>query len=168
MENKIEFYGDKLGIMSVIAPKGWHCSGSVGADGFGTLVVVPPGGSSSSEAVETIETSACLECRLMQACPLFTTAYNAMRSDYHQYCAMSKPSLEATSLIRPGIMSFVDPPRIKGDGAPSGGPFVADGVMTFYLDTNAGSWLETCTLPDRQHSLCQFSLKEFVSLYGND
>lgn len=168
LDHEIAFYGDRLGIMSVIAPKGWSCSASVGADGVGRLVVYPVGSNASSpEAVEAGETSACLFCRLQQACRLFAAATTAMSADYGESCPY-KPALEVATPVRPGVMKFVDPAGVKGDGVPSGGRYVADGVMTFYLNNEDGSWLETCTLPDVMHPLCTLSLREFVALYGDD
>ena len=70
-------------------------------------------------------------------------------------------------------MAFEDPPGVAGNGAPSGGPYAANGVMAFYPGANVGSvvptgsWLDTCTLPASTHDLCTAALDLFVTDYGS-
>ncbi len=52
--------------------------------------------------------------------------------------------------------------------APSGGPYPANGVMTYYSGNENGGWLDTCTLPNSEHALCTVALNAFVSFYGNN
>jgi hypothetical protein len=74
--------------------------------------------------------------------------------------------MEVTQVITQGVMGFEDPPGIAGDGNPSGGHHPANGVMTYYPQSDYGSWFETCTVPDSQRALCTAVLNSFVSSYG--
>jgi hypothetical protein len=65
-----------------------------------------------------------------------------------------------------GVMSFEDPPGVAGDGIPSGGQNPAHGVMTYHPPNDAGSWLETCTLPNTDRLICNAALNTFVAWYG--
>ena len=53
--------------MAVLAPKGWKCSGVVGADGSAQITVRPAAGSEANTAAEG---SACVSCNAGMACPL--------------------------------------------------------------------------------------------------
>jgi hypothetical protein len=83
-------------------------------------------------------------------------------------CQYTKPAEEQSTQLSSTVVAFEDPPGVAGDGDPSGGPYPANGVMIYgpgsVMD---GSWIETCSLPASDHSLCNVSLNEFVSLYQN-
>jgi hypothetical protein len=69
--------------------------------------------------------------------------------------------------IAAGIVTFEDPPGVKGDGRPSGGQYPADGVMTYHPSAQEdGSWQETCTLPASEKNICTAVLNTFISWYG--
>lgn len=58
--------------------------------------------------------------------------------------------------------------RESGCGSGSGGPYPANGVASYQESTGSQpSHLETCTLPDSQHSLCTAALDSFVLAYGS-
>lgn len=124
------------GGMQVLAPSGWKCSASFGSDGSGYVSVRPPGSSSTGpEAVNINETSACLDCDLDQACPLFTAAAKAL-SQQKLECPSFPPFGELDKLINSHVAVFEDPARVQGDGEPSGGPYPANGVVVYPgLDT---------------------------------
>jgi hypothetical protein len=173
---QLAVYGDTEGIMQVVAPAGWECKASVGADGSTYVDVVPPGGVEPSgpfvaqqgEAVTADETSACVGCAIDQACPLFASAVAANLSEYGQSCQATKPSAEAVWDYSSTVEFFEDPPGVAGDGVPSGGTYPANGLMTFIPTSHNGSWTETCTLPQAQHAACTVILNQFLSQYGND
>jgi hypothetical protein len=172
-------YMDQQKIMQLIGPKGWQCAAFYGADGGGGAEVYPPNEQApsgyafspqSAEAIESHETSACQSCRLDQACPLFPSAAVALVNQYPgESCPYAKPAEEQSKALSTTVVEFEDPPYVVGDGNPSGGPYPANGVMIYgpgsVMD---GSWIETCTLPAGEHSLCNVSLNEFVSLYQNN
>jgi Protein kinase domain/Domain of unknown function (DUF4850) len=163
----LSLYGDTQGIMEVLGPKGWSCTANYGADGSGGVAIYPPGaGPSSPAAIDGSETSACFGCTLEQACPLFANAAKAYRSGFGQACPTQPPAAETVMPIAAGIVSFEDPPGVKGDGRPSGGQYPADGVMTYHPSGQDGSWQETCTLPASQKNICTAVLNTFISWYG--
>ena len=175
---RVTDYADHQDIMQLIGPKGWLCTAGYGADGGGGVQIYPlgerpPSGAAftfqSAEAIEGHETSACLSCRLEQACPLFSAAAVELASQYQgMSCQYTKPAEEQSTQLSSTVVAFEDPPGVAGDGDPSGGPYPANGVMIYgpgsVMD---GSWIETCSLPASDHSLCNVSLNEFVSLYQN-
>jgi len=75
---------------------------------------------------------------------------------------------ESVEQLGGGVVGFEDPPGVAGDGNPSGGPYPANGVMTYYSGDQNGSWMETCTLPSAEKALCTAVLDNFVSAYGTD
>jgi hypothetical protein len=162
----LSLYADDQGVMELLGPKGWSCTAAIGADGSGGVTVYPAGaGPSSAVAIAGSETSACVGCTLAQACPLFPSAATVLRSDLGQACP-ARPAAETVTSIAAGIMSFEDPPGVKGDGHPSGGPYPANGVMTYHPSAQDGSWQETCTLPASEKDICTAALDTFVSSYG--
>jgi hypothetical protein len=80
----------------------------------------------------------------------------------------TRPGEESTEQISAGVIGFLDPPGVAGDGNPSGGPYPANGVMTYYSGDENGSWVETCTLPYSEQPLCTAVLNNFVGAYGNE
>jgi hypothetical protein len=176
---RLSLYADDQGIMEVIGPKGWSCAASYGADGSGGISVYPPGETvpqsgtagaaltptSATTAIVGSESSACYGCTLYQACPLFSSAAQALRSAFGHACP-ARPAAEKVVPIGPGIMSFQDPPGVKGDGVPSGGRYPANGVMTYHPAAPDGSWQETCTLPAGDTAECTAILNTFLSWYG--
>jgi hypothetical protein len=163
----LSLYADTQGIMELLGPKGWSCAAFYGADGSGGITVYPPGaGQSSPAAIDGSETSACFGCTLGQACPLFPDAAKAYRTGFGQACPTRPPAAETVMPITAGIVSFEDPPGVKGDGRASGGQYPADGVMTYHPSAQDGSWQDTCTLPASEKNICTAVLNTFVSWYG--
>lgn len=173
----LAIYTDDQGIMRLLGPRGWQCSATYGMDGSGGVSVFPPGTlapesqsfiPSTSEAIIGSETSACVGCRYGQACPLFSAAASAELNTFGMPCARARPADEIVKTISPGVSEFTDPPDVAGDGNPSGGPYYAEGVMTYYLPsrTETGSWMDTCTLPVRYRAICGAAIQLFVKSYG--
>lgn len=177
LAGSLAIYSDENGTMKLVGPKGWQCSAHYGGDGGGGVEVFPTGeqpptGSAFSpqeeEAIVGSQTSACLSCREMQACPLFSTATTDYLNDYQMNCPETRPPDESTDQISAGVIGFEDPAGVAGDGNPSGGPYPANGVMTYYSGNENGSWLDTCTLPNSDHALCTVALNAFINFYGSD
>jgi len=176
LDGKLAVYGDSQNVMQLVAPIGWSCQAGVGADGSSNENVYPPGQSAPTvnngsqpyqgEAITGGQSSACSECTLGQACPLFSAAAQQYQTEYGQTCPFTPPAEEATHVYSANVIYFEDPPGVSGTGAPSGGPYPANGLMTYY--TQAPSYEETCTLPDSEHSICTTILNQFLSQYGNE
>ena len=177
--SQIAVYTDAQGQMQILAPTGWACSASIGADGTSELAAYPQGQPNpttsgatpdTGEQVVGGQTSACAGCLYAQTTPLFTAAASQCAVDY-----AGTPSAcpgpyagESSDSIGDGIVGFLDPPGVKGSGAGSGGVYPANGVVTFHPGTagRSGSYIETCTLPSNRHSLCTATLDDFVEAYG--
>lgn len=172
-------YADTRGTMALVGPKGWKCAAAYGADGSGGVLIYPPGvpapqsanavwklGQQTARGIYGTESSACYTCTLGQACPLFPAAAKAFR-DYLGHGCGTRPAAETVTPISGGIVSFEDPPGVHGDGAPSGGPYPANAVMTYYPNAPDGSWQETCTLPDSEKAGCTAALNTFIAWYGS-
>ncbi len=167
LSGSLAAYTDRQGYMTVAGPRGWRCSASYGADGSGGVRVFPGGRASLQEGIVGAETSACFGCTSAQACALFPLAARAYRSAYPGPCPARRPARETISRLSPTVVAFEDPAHVQGEGALSGGPFPANGVMTYAPGNESGRWLETCTLPADAHSTCTAVLNDFVARYGN-
>ena len=177
--NQIAVYTDAQGEMQIMAPTGWACSASIGADGSSELAAFPEGqpnpttNSSTPDTGEQVvgsQTGACLGCLYSQVTPLFTAAASQCAVDYAGIPSQCPGPYAGESIdpIGSGIVGFLDPPGVKGSGAGSGGPYPANGVATYQGATGSQpSYVETCTLPDSQHSLCTAALDDFVLAYGS-
>ena len=162
--------------MELLGPLGWSCTASYGADGSGGVAVYPAGEpapegqpfrASSAEAIVGSETSACVGCGEGQACPLFAAAAQDFEQGFGRACPSARPAAESVEDLGPGVVGFLDPSGVAGDGNPSGGPDPANGVMTYHPGNQNGSWLDTCTLPQSEHPLCTAALNLFVADYGD-
>jgi hypothetical protein len=174
LAGRVAVYADTQDIMRLVAPRGWDCQATYGADGQGGIEVFAATEHTSSgapfaqlaEAVAGHETSACVRCELDQACPLFTSAAQQLQSQYQQSCSPAPAGQQATQLDTT-VIAFEDPPGVAGVGKPSGGANTANGVMTYVPYSHNGSWIETCTLPPDDHALCTASLDYFVTRDGS-
>lgn len=179
LATSLALYTDSHGYVKLIAPVGWHCAATIDADGSSDVGVVPPGvslpanqpedwhlaGGSPVQAIVGSQTSACVGCTEWQACPVISSAAADYQHDYQRACAPA-PAGEKHVPLEPGIVAFEDPPGVVGTGSPSGGLYAANGVVTYHSASHDGSWLDTCTLPPAQKSLCTLSLNTFIDWYG--
>jgi hypothetical protein len=178
LTGQLAVYTDGLGLLRVVAPVNWSCQATIGADGSGGLVVVPAGQNTTQplavdqQAVTAEESSSCFSCTLAQACPLFPAAAALFQSSLHQPCPGTRLAGQQVEAIRPSVMGFEDPAGVAGVGRPSGGPYPANGVVTYTPPGangafgSVGSYLATCTLSAAQHALCTVGLNAFVTWYG--
>jgi hypothetical protein len=168
----------------LLAPTGWGCKISVGADGSSAWAIYPPGqppppaGSpaGASQAVELGDVPACQGCAVQLACALVPQAAAQMTS----FGGPCKPRTAAervtwlagsprgTSGPFHDVVAFEDPPGVAGTGQPSGGPYPANGVLIYDYTPATGSTaaLETCTLPEADHARCTVVLNDFVARHG--
>lgn len=167
-------YTDQQMIMQILGPAGWNCLAAYGGDGSGGVSIYPPSenmkpfGPPPPEVISGSQTSACSGCKLTQACALFPQAATALASLYPGQRCYTPSAEETHYTISSTVVVFADPPGAAGTGRPSGGPYPANGVMTYLPQGNAGSWLETCTLPQSYQALCSTSLDYFARRYGKE
>jgi hypothetical protein len=151
------------GWMLALAPRGWHCSGGVGADGNEGLTILPP-------YVSTVTAAAAAVTAFHQwngvavytACPFFPELARGTSFP----CAISRRELVGRLGARD--VGFEDPPGVHGSGDPSGGALPANGVVAYtYVGTKPSNaqitvGSETCTLPKAQHAACTAVLNDFL------
>ena len=180
LASQLSVYADEAGLMDVLAPTGWDCTASLGADGSGGVTVLPAGevlpntsnalpAGSTAEAIVATQNGGCQGCADYQACPYFAAAAQNLGSP----CTSTPPSTESIAPLSSTVVSFSDPPGTAGGANPSGGQYPANAVMTYVMNppgsvgNTVTSWLETCTLPYSQHALCTSVLNDFVARYKN-
>jgi hypothetical protein len=178
--NQVALYTDAQGQMQILAPTGWACAATIGADGSSELAGFPEGqpnpttdraAPDTGEQVVGSQTGGCAGCLYSQVTPLFTAAAKQCAIDYAgtpSQCPVPY-ARESIDPLGNGIVGFFDPPGVRGSGAGSGGAYPANGVVTYHPATPGPqpSYIETCTLPDSEHSLCTASLDKFVLAYGS-
>jgi hypothetical protein len=174
LAGKLAVYVDSNNIMRLLAPTGWSCTASYGADGSGIVTIVPKGESlpaglqepdSSDQAISATETGGSPVQAAAEACGFFPAAGAATESDLGQGCS-PRPLSETVDPINSDVLAFEDPAGLKGSGAPSGGRYPANGVMTYSATNEPGFYLETCTLPQTNHATCTAALNYFITQYG--
>jgi hypothetical protein len=171
---KLALYTDTSDIMKLLAPTGWSCSASYGADGSGIITIVPKGESlpatgltsdSSDQAITAYETGGSPVQAAAAACSFFPAAATATESDLEKGCSPRPPS-EIVDPLSTTVVDFEDPAGVKGTGDPSGGQDPANGVMTYSPTKAPGYYLGTCTLAQNEHEVCTAALNYFVTVYG--
>jgi hypothetical protein len=171
---KVAVYSDTSDIMMLLAPKGWSCSASYGADGSGGVTVMPPGETlpaaglkphSSDQAITGSETGGSPVQAAAQACSFFPAAATATETYLEKGCS-PRPSSEIVDPISTSVVDFEDPSGIKGTGVPSGGQNPANGAMAYSPDVEPGFYIETCTLPNDAHDVCTAALNYFIARFG--
>ena len=174
-------YSDTSNLMTLLAPRGWTCVATYGADGSGGLVIAPhaesvPVGSwgagwhlqhsSKIQAVTAAQSGGSSVQATAQACSIVPAAAAAFKSAFGHSCAR-RPASETVRPLSPTVVNFEDPPgTLHGIGIPSGGQYPANGVLTYTLPTVPGSYLATCTIPQVEHALCGAILNNFIRMYG--
>jgi hypothetical protein len=174
LAQRLAVYVDSNNIMRLLAPTGWRCAASYGADGSGIVTLVPRGESlpaglqepnSSDQAISATETGGSPVQAAADACGFFPAAATATESDLGKGCSPPPPS-ETVDSINNNVVDFEDPAGIEGSGEPSGGRYPANGVMTYSPTNEPGFYLDTCTLPQAEHATCTAALNYFVTQYG--
>ncbi len=178
LASQLSVYADQAGDMGLLAPRGWECKASFGADASSVETVTPSGAAlpqggalpsgSRAEAIVGTQNGGCEGCAASQACPFFSSADQA---DPFDCLNATPPPEEEVTRLASNIVGFEDPPGVAGDANPSGGLYPANAVMTYTHDPAGSSgdfwssWVETCTLPKSRHTLCTAVLDDFASRY---
>jgi len=174
LAGRVVVYSDSRAILMLLAPKGWRCNATFGADGSGDMTIVPAGETlptgalaphSTDQAITAGETGGSPVQAALQACSLFSAAAQATESFLEKACS-PPPASEKLSQISTSAVAFEDPEGTAGTGSPSGGENPANGVITYSADQSPGSYFSTCTLPQDEHDTCTASLNYFISVHG--
>lgn len=177
---QLSAYTDDQGELYLLAPRGWTCWASMGADGNDYIDAYPQGevGTATrswpktAQAVTADFLPACLGCVLSQACTYFPVAEQQLVQQYGSIMSCPKPPIgELTDRLTSTVVAYEDPPGIKGTQSPSGGNYAANGVVTYKPQQDHrdyGSTVENCVLPTQVHALCTAALNDFASEWDRD
>jgi hypothetical protein len=149
----------------LVGPAGMRCSAIAAVDGSQDILVWPkgqakPGDHSPGQGLNLQVIPACVGCMFSLVCPLDRTLAKQIYPGYSTSCA---PAPAAEKIERRGdLLLFTDLPHVAGDAAPSGGPYSAYGAVGWMR--RKGAFSASCTLPDRQRSVCTTSLNDAISV----
>jgi hypothetical protein len=117
---RLAYYSDAdRSLPPILAPRGWACRVTVGADGSTSIYAFPPGGSpTGAQAVTAYSPSACQDCVDLVVCALIP--YAARQLGYASFpCTPARPPTEsvdwlngspsAPSSYENDVVSFEDP-----------------------------------------------------------
>jgi hypothetical protein len=162
-------YTDKSHYMSVVGPRGWHCSALDAADGTQGLFIAPAGTSVTTPAISYTKD-------LREG--IAASSGGGAQMPYWLTCAAMPdlgvtgdlpcpkiPAGERFTRIDHTTADFIDPPGVAGIGTPSGGRYPALGQIRYSpppIPSMGDVAAEiTCTLPASDASLCQTIIDGF-------
>jgi hypothetical protein len=168
-------YTDGLHNMSVVGPRGWHCSAIDAADGSESLFIAPPGTSSApspnsytKDPREGIGANSGASAQIPFELTCAAMPDLGVTSDAEP--CPKVPAGEQFTRINHTTADFIDPPRVLGIGTPSGGSYTARGQIRYSprpIPTMGDEAAEvTCTLPASDASVCQTILDGFRPWVG--
>jgi hypothetical protein len=149
------------GVLLVLAPAGWNCHAVVAADGGASITIAAGSTTRLTEPAITVNFADTDGTSASLACSLFPAAARQLPTGVP--CFARKPHRESTVLASAQTIDFTDPPRVHGDGSPSGGSDPAHGLMTFLPATggfDGYAFTATCTLPQKQAAICRTVLDD--------
>lgn len=155
------------GWVKLLGPRGWHCSGLVAADGGLGLTVLPPYVSTVTSTAAAITGGIDFNGpAASDGCPFFPELAQFFPRSSRSALCPGLPAGEQVSRLGARSVAFEDPPRVRGNGYPSGGAYPANGIVSYrWLRATGASTpevaKETCTLPQAQHRLCTAILNDF-------
>lgn len=154
MADQVAVYDDTSNLTMLLGPKSWTCVAAYDADGSGGIDLYAPGEAppspfspvpSSDEVITAVESGGSPVQAAAQACPYFPAAAASTQTDLRHGCS-APPTGEKITKVSSNVVAFEDPPGITGGGMPSGGPYVAYGVISYDDAPQPGTYLATCTL----------------------
>ena len=169
----VRAYSD--GFVTVIAPRGWVCTGLTAADGGRSLSVFPPGQPDPLAGGRLTPNAAGVTAILeytghgpgaQLVCALFPGTRAARLAQKTGGCTPA-PRREALHRPRRGVAKFVDPPGVRGSGEPSGHRNRAYGAVVYpQLSPEPASVnvaKVTCSASGRTELLCPPIVDDFVT-----
>ena len=117
----------------ILAPRGWRCTGLVGADGSAHITIVDPADEHAAVTVDAAP-GAPYSGVLDLACPLFPDADRELHATFGFECPKQHPAAEQVTMEGTDIAHFSDPPGVKAVGALSGGPYTVDGALVYHVE----------------------------------
>ena len=176
---RLAFYSDSTrSVDPVLAPAGWDCSVSVGADGS-TIVSVFPSGQpdpnvsggnlpAATQGVIAYSPSACQGCVADLVCPVFSNAESQLGYS-GQSCDSEPPAEQVTFLAGSSNSDYGTArphgsARVQGTVQMSGGDYEAIGVMRYTDQQNEGqAAAESCVVQQDESALCATITNDFLN-----
>jgi hypothetical protein len=171
--DQLRFYSD--GFVTLLAPSGWSCAGVEAADGGQSLSVFPAGQPDPLTAKQLRASAVGVTAILdhtghgpgaQLVCGLFPGTRAARLAAATGGCAR-RPGREQVKRPRAGVVTFVDPPGVKGSGEPSGGRARAVGAARYPRRRPEPSSVNvakvTCTLGSTLTALCPGIVEDFLA-----
>ena len=166
--SKLASYTDATNVLTLLGPRGFKCIASFTADGGGSSVLYPASSRAPPFFPKPIDhrhllgvsmffaSTACSGCVFVQACPYFALARRLyIESGYYDSArTCSRPRGDRLGPPHDFATRFLDPAWVPGSGYLSGGPLAAIGVAYFNPASPPSAYVETCTLPSSDRSVC--------------
>jgi len=180
LASQLAAYSDTSGVLVMLAPRGWICNGTYGADGSGGLIIRPRSEivpltswgagwhlsrTSRTEAITATQPGGSATQALGYACSIFHAAAEGYETAFGRTCPQH-PSSEHVSEVNAHVFAFEDPMGDQGLGIPSGGENPANGVDIYHPSNLPAAYIATCTMSVAQHLLCSAALENFSDRYG--
>lgn len=174
---KVAAYSDGHGNMTLLGPLGWKCIAVDAEDGVVRVIVTPSQDANgltpppesfmpdNREAIAGFYSSACAACRYTLYCSILPNLVS--QQDMTNFGPCHAPPGSEKLLYRSSSLAvFYDPPSVRGNGAPSGGPYPAEGAVIHHPPTplpgDDAGYAETCTVPSTYDELCNAVLFDFI------
>ena len=146
-------YASADGRFTQLAPRGWICSASIGADGSWGLTIHP-----LADPSATVETDGAFNGPgIDTAAPLFPAAHQAC---LQQFAGMDTtttcPSPPPEEVIDPrsaSLVYFSEPPGLQNGSVGLSGAYTVLGAMTFAPPSSETE--VACAMPDSSRAVCQ-------------
>ncbi len=154
------------------APARWECTAGLGSDGsaelgagpIGSVRVQETGGFSElrphGSGVRATLIPACAGCIASAICSFFPRAAIVKAYEPYEPCE-GKPEGEVRFRVSPSAFVFLDPPRVHGSSAGSGGSFPSLGVLSY--SPAMGVRQLGCTVAPSEMDACAQAIVAFVA-----
>ncbi len=184
LADKVDLYTDtKRWFGPLLGPRGWSCRAVQTANGAREMVLGDPRsttwrprGQTPTALIHVTVPSLC--CADSEVCSIVPRAYVGFvarqGSDIARASCNAPPDGEVITWFRGtrdmtpsegDIITFHDPPGVKGAGAGSGGPRPASGVILYKPLPEAMSAFTrklTCVMPPEESALCDALIDHFI------
>ena len=148
----------------ILGPRGWRCTGLVGADGSSHVTIVNPQDPTTGVVVDSAP-GAPFSGVLDLACPLFPDADQQLHATFGFDCPKHQDPAEDVVFETPQIARFTDPPHVKAVGALSGGAVPVDGALIYHVssDNVILAFQISCAMRPADGALCVPIVDDWVA-----
>ncbi len=149
----------------ILGPRGWRCSGLVGADASSHVTIMNPADPHAGIVVD-IAPGAPYSGVLDLACPLFPAADRLLHATFGFVCPRQHAGGEEVTFVTPEIARFMDPPGVKAVGALSGGPHAVAGALIYHAESDSLilAFQISCAMPPDAGPVCAAVVDDWVRM----